>query len=174
MEVTVVTSHYIRSVEVLVITRTMIGEVYECFIWEVGSYMWRNISFDKDTWTDVFEAERVGMLQFLLRWFDFDAITNHHMAPTCWASLNNRICARYRGRKNIANNRLIDFAGDVKAARAQAPTGMDRQRWNVAIDHFLIEKHQKRSAGNRECQKKQVVKNRGGTCSYGSVCFKKT
>ncbi|CAH1452783.1 unnamed protein product [Lactuca virosa] len=64
--------------------------------------------------------------------------------------------------------------GDVEAARAQAHTGMDRQCWNVAIDCFLTEKHQKRSAGNKECRKKQVVKNRGGTCSYGSACFKKT
>ncbi|CAH1447283.1 unnamed protein product [Lactuca virosa] len=56
--------------------------------------------------------------------------------------------------------------GDVEAARAQAPTGMDRQRWNATIDYFLTEKHQKRSAGNKECRKKQVVKNRGGTCNY--------
>ncbi|CAH1426818.1 unnamed protein product [Lactuca virosa] len=34
------------------------------------------------------------MLQYLSRWFDFDAITNHPMASTYWASLNNRICAR--------------------------------------------------------------------------------
>ncbi|CAI9300840.1 unnamed protein product [Lactuca saligna] len=32
---------------------------------------------------------------------------------------------------------------------------MDQQRWNAAIDHFLTEKHQKRSAGNKECRKKQ-------------------
>ncbi|CAH1427796.1 unnamed protein product [Lactuca virosa] len=50
---------------------------------------------------------------------------------------------------------------------------MDVQHWNAAIDHFLTEKHQKRSAGNKECREKQVVKNRGGTCSYGSACFKK-
>ncbi|KAL7603049.1 hypothetical protein Lser_V15G18904 [Lactuca serriola] len=105
--------------------------------------------------------------------FNMKAITNHPMAPTYWASLNNLICARYRGCKNIVKDRLIDFVGDVEAPRAQAPTGMDRQRWNATIDHFLIEKHQKRSAGNKECQKKQVVKNRGGTCIYGSACFKK-
>ncbi|CAI9291634.1 unnamed protein product [Lactuca saligna] len=63
--------------------------------------------------------------------------------------------------------------GNVEVARAQAPTGMDLQRWNAAIDHFLTEKHQKRSAGNKEYRKKQLVKNRGGTCSYGSACFKK-
>ena len=95
------------------------------------------------------------------------------MASTYWASLNNRICARYRGRKNIAKNRFDDFAGNVEAARAQAPRGMDQQRWNAAIDHFLTEKHKKRSTGNKECRKKQVVKNRGGTCSYSSACFKK-
>ncbi|CAI9278036.1 unnamed protein product [Lactuca saligna] len=134
-----------------------IGDVYECFVREVGTYMWRDIGFDKDTWTDVSEAERVGMFQYLSTWFDFGAITNHPMAPTYWVLLNNRICARYRGRKNIAKNRLIDFAGDVEAARAVAPT----------------DKHQKQSAGNKECQKKQVVKNRGGMCSYGSACFKK-
>ncbi|XP_052619991.1 uncharacterized protein LOC111899573 [Lactuca sativa] len=154
-------------------TNMPIGEVYECFIREVGSYMWRDIGFDKDTWTEVSEAERVGMLQYLSRWFDFDAIINHPMASTYWASLNNWICARYRGRKNIAKNRFDDFAGNVEAARAQAPRGMDQQRWNAAIDHFLTEKHQKRSAGNKECRKMQVVKNRGGTCNYGCACFKK-
>ena len=46
-------------------TNMPIGEVYECFIREVGSYMWRDIGFDKDTWTEVSEAERVGMLQYL-------------------------------------------------------------------------------------------------------------
>ncbi|CAI9295807.1 unnamed protein product [Lactuca saligna] len=50
-----------------------IGEVYECFIGEVGSDMWRDIGFDKDTWTEVSEVERVGMLQYPSRWFDFDA-----------------------------------------------------------------------------------------------------
>ncbi|CAI9296466.1 unnamed protein product [Lactuca saligna] len=46
-------------------TNMLIGEVYKCFIWDVGSYMRRDIGFDKDTWTDVSEAERVGMLQYL-------------------------------------------------------------------------------------------------------------
>ena len=68
---------------------------------------------------------------------------------------------------------MTDFARDVEEARARAPTGMDQQRWNATIDHILTEKHQKQSAANQECQKKQVVKNRGGTCSYGSACFKK-
>ncbi|XP_042753682.1 uncharacterized protein LOC111908380 isoform X2 [Lactuca sativa] len=135
--------------------------------------MWRDIGFDKDIWIDVSEAEMVGMLLYLSRWFDFDAITNHPMAPTYWASLNNRICTRYRGHKNIAKNRLTDFAGDVDVTRARAPMGMDQQHWNATINHFLTEKHQKRSAANQECRKKQVVKNRGGTCNYGSVCFKK-
>ncbi|CAI9294086.1 unnamed protein product [Lactuca saligna] len=105
-------------------TNMPIGEVYECFIREVGSYMWRDIGFDKDTWTE--------------RWFDFDAITNHPMVSTYWVSLNNRICARYRGHKNIAKNRFDDFAGNVEAARAQAPRGMDQQRWNdVDVNAFL-------------------------------------
>ncbi|CAI9288825.1 unnamed protein product [Lactuca saligna] len=98
------------------------------------------------------------MFQYLSTWFDFRAITNHPMASTYWASLNNQICARYRGRKNNAKNR---------SARN------NRQCWNVTIDYFLTEKHQKRSARNKECWKKQVVKNRGGTCSYCSACFKK-
>ncbi|CAH1440754.1 unnamed protein product [Lactuca virosa] len=68
----------------------------------------------------------------------------------------------------------IAFAGDVEAARAQAPTGVDQPCWNAAIDHFLTEKHKKRSAGKKECRKKKVVKNHGGTCSYGSACFEKT
>ncbi|CAI9270457.1 unnamed protein product [Lactuca saligna] len=133
-------------------TNLPIREVYECFIQEVESYMWRDIGFDKYTRTE--------------RWFDFDAITNHPMASTYWASLNNRICVRYRGRKNIATNRFDDFAGNVETGRAQAPRGMDPQRWNAAIDHFLTEKHKKRFTGNKECRKKQVVKNLGETCSY--------
>ncbi|CAI9298486.1 unnamed protein product [Lactuca saligna] len=138
-------------------TNMPIGEMYECFIREVGSHKWRDIGFHKDTWTEVSKAERIGMLQYLLRWFDFDAITNHPMASTYWASLNNQICARYRGRKNIAKNRFDDFAGNVEAARVQAPRGMDQQRWNAAIDNFLTEKHEKRSAGNKEFRKKQDV-----------------
>ncbi|CAI9271291.1 unnamed protein product [Lactuca saligna] len=45
-------------------------------------------------------------------------------------------------------------------------------RWIDAFDHFLTKKHKKRSAGNKECRKKQVVKNRRGTCNYSSACFK--
>ncbi|CAH1442223.1 unnamed protein product [Lactuca virosa] len=105
-------------------------------------------------------------------WFDFGAISNDPMASVYWASQNNRMCARYRGRKNIAKTRFTGFKGDVEAARAQAPQGMDPQRWSDVIDHFLTKKHQERSAGNKECRKKQVVKNRGGTCGYGSACFK--
>ncbi|CAI9282721.1 unnamed protein product [Lactuca saligna] len=63
--------------------------------------------------------------------------------------------------------------GEVEAARVQAPTSMDQQHWNATIDHFLTEKHQTRSVGNKECRKKQVVKNHGGTCNYGSACFTK-
>ncbi|CAI9276711.1 unnamed protein product [Lactuca saligna] len=105
----------------------LIGEVYECFIWEVESYMWRDIGFDKDTWNNVSEAEMVGMFQYLSRWFDFGAITNDRIAPTYWVKLNNWICAWYRGHKNIAKNHLTCFVGDVEAAKAQAPTGMDMQ-----------------------------------------------
>ncbi|CAI9265076.1 unnamed protein product [Lactuca saligna] len=83
-------------------TNMPIGDVYGCFIREVGSYMWRDISFDKDTLTDESEVER--------RWFDFGGITNHPMALPYWMSLNNQICARYRGRENIAKSSLIDFA----------------------------------------------------------------
>ncbi|CAI9264069.1 unnamed protein product [Lactuca saligna] len=78
-------------------THTPIGEVYECFIREVGSYMWRDIAFDKDTWKEVSEAKRVGMFQYL------------------------SICARYRGRKHTAKTRFIDFEWDVEGARIQAP-----------------------------------------------------
>ncbi|CAI9282219.1 unnamed protein product [Lactuca saligna] len=134
-----------------------IGEVYECFIREVGSYMWRDIGFDKETWNDVSKAERVCMFQYLSTWFDFGAITNDPMTTTYWAPLNNQICAQYRGRKNVEKYRLTGSIGDVEAARAQAPT----------------EKHQKRSVGNKKIRKKQVVKNREGTCSYDSACFKK-
>ncbi|CAI9289573.1 unnamed protein product [Lactuca saligna] len=69
-------------------------------------------------------------------WFDFGLIANHPMTSTYWASLNNRICARYRGCTNIAKNRLIDFAADVEVAMAQVPTGIG-------------------SAGNKEFRKKQ-------------------
>ncbi|CAI9262226.1 unnamed protein product [Lactuca saligna] len=116
-------------------THMSIGEVYKCFIQEVGSYMWRDIGFDKDTWIDVFEAERI--------WSDLGVITNYPMAPVYWASLNNRICASYRGRKNVAKTCLTAFEGGVEAARAQATAGMDLQRWNVAIGHFLTKKHKK-------------------------------
>ncbi|CAI9268506.1 unnamed protein product [Lactuca saligna] len=115
-----------------------IGDVYECFIREVGSYIWRDISFDKDTWTNVYEAERVGMFQYLSTWFEFGVITNDSMALVYWVSLNNQICVRYRGCKNVAKTHLIGFEGDVEAARDQSPANMDLQRWNAAIDHFLI------------------------------------
>ncbi|CAI9300147.1 unnamed protein product [Lactuca saligna] len=65
-----------------------------------------------------------------------------------------------------------DF-GDVEATRAQAPKGMDQQHWSNATNHFLTEKNKKRYAKNKECRKKQVLKNRGGTCSYVSACFMK-
>ncbi|CAI9260610.1 unnamed protein product [Lactuca saligna] len=117
-------------------------------------------------WTYVSKAKRVGVFQYLSTWFDFGAITNDPMPPVYWASLNNQICMRYRGRKNIAKTRLTGFEGDVEATRAQAHVGMDLHRWSDAIDHFLTEKHKKRSAGNKECRKKQVVKNHGGTYQY--------
>ncbi|CAI9281412.1 unnamed protein product [Lactuca saligna] len=65
------------------------------------------------------------------------------------------MCAWYRGRKNVEKTRLTGFEGDVEAARAQTPADMDLHHWNVVIDHFLTEKHKKRSAGNKECRKKQ-------------------
>ncbi|CAI9297035.1 unnamed protein product [Lactuca saligna] len=46
------------------------------------------------------------------------------------------------------------------------------ERWSATIDHFLIDRHSKRSSVNKECRKKQVIKNCGGTCNYGSACFK--
>ncbi|CAI9282837.1 unnamed protein product [Lactuca saligna] len=112
------------------------------------------------------------MFQHLSTWFDFGAISNDLQTPVYWASLNNRIYTWYRGHKPIAKTRFTDFEGDVEAARAQAPDGMDLQCWSDTIDHFLIDKHKKRSTNNKECRKMQVVKNRGGTCNYGSGCFK--
>ncbi|CAH1423465.1 unnamed protein product [Lactuca virosa] len=94
------------------------------------------------------------------------------MSSVYWASLNNWICVRYRSRKHTANTRVIDFEGDVEATRAQAPNGIDPQRWSDAIDHILTEQHQNRSAQNKEFWKKQVVKNRRGTYKYNSACFK--
>ena len=67
---------------------------------------------------------------------------------------------------------LLIFERDVEAARAQAPDGTYLQCWSDTIEHFLIGKHKKRSINNKECRKMQVVKNRGGTCNYGSACFK--
>ncbi|CAI9303404.1 unnamed protein product [Lactuca saligna] len=93
-------------------THMSIGEVYKCFIWEVGSYMWRDIGFDKDTWTDVSEAERVGMFQYL------------------------SICAQYRGRKNVAKTLLTGFEGNVEAARAQAPAAFHRGHVNKKGEVF--------------------------------------
>ncbi|CAI9269660.1 unnamed protein product [Lactuca saligna] len=61
-----------------------------------------------------------------------------------------------------------DHQNDVVLPKRRGMT-----RWNATIDRFLTEKHRKRSAGNKEFRKKQVVNNRGGTCSYGSACFKK-
>ncbi|CAI9298195.1 unnamed protein product [Lactuca saligna] len=86
--------------------------------------MWRDISFDKDTWTDVSGTERVGMFEYLSTWFGFGKTTNDPMASAYWASLNNRICARYRGRKNVTKTRLTGFKGDVEVARAQASAGV--------------------------------------------------
>ncbi|CAI9277755.1 unnamed protein product [Lactuca saligna] len=60
----------------------------------------------------------------------------------------------------------------AEAARDRPPVGMDSARWSATIDHFLTDTHCKRSSVNKECRKKQVVKNRGGTCSYGSTSFK--
>ncbi|CAI9292961.1 unnamed protein product [Lactuca saligna] len=54
--------------------------------------------------------------------FDFGAITNYPMGPVYWASLNNRICAQYRGLKNVAKTRLTGSEGVVEVERAQAPT----------------------------------------------------
>ncbi|CAH1417000.1 unnamed protein product [Lactuca virosa] len=97
-----------------------IGDVYECFIREVGSYIWRDIALDKNTWKEVPGADRNGMFTYLSTYSDFQAISNDPDARILWASLNHRICQRV----------------------------------------------------NKECRKKQVVKNRGGTCSYGSASFK--
>ncbi|CAI9263256.1 unnamed protein product [Lactuca saligna] len=60
--------------------------------------------------------------------FDFGAITNDPITIVYWASLNNRICVRYRGRKNVTKTRSTGFQGDVEAARAQAPADMDLQQ----------------------------------------------
>ncbi|CAI9275692.1 unnamed protein product [Lactuca saligna] len=57
------------------------------------------------------------------------------------------------------------FGGDFGVHQIDA-------RWSATIDHFLTDTHCKRSSVNKECRKKQVVKNRGGTCSYGSASFK--
>ncbi|CAI9295806.1 unnamed protein product [Lactuca saligna] len=78
------------------------------------------------------------------------------MASTYWASLKNRICSRECG-----------------GSKGSSPYGYGSTALEAAIEQFLTEQHQKRSARNKECRKKQVVKNRGGTCSYGSACFKK-
>ncbi|CAI9284944.1 unnamed protein product [Lactuca saligna] len=122
-----------------------IGDVYECFIREVGSYIWRDIALDKNTWKEVPEDDRNGMFTYL---------------------------SRYRGRKNIAKSKFIDMLEGAEAARARPPVGMDSTRWSATIDHFLTDTHCKRSSVNKECRKKQVVKNRGGTCSYSSASFK--
>ncbi|CAI9282487.1 unnamed protein product [Lactuca saligna] len=131
-----------RSLKIVfdVNTNMPIGEVYECFIREVGSYMWQDISFDKDTWTKAYEAERVGMLQYLSRWFDFDAITNHPMASTYWAPLNNRICVQYRDRKILKTIVLMILQG------------MWRQQglkplWNALVAEFALQTHHIANSG---------------------------
>ncbi|CAI9276443.1 unnamed protein product [Lactuca saligna] len=63
------------------------------------------------------------------------------MASTYWALLNNRICARYRGRKNIAKNRFDDFAGNVEAERAQAPTVFHRDKRGEFVDPLVEEQY---------------------------------
>ena len=60
----------------------------------------------------------------------------------------------------------------AEAARARPPVGMDSTRWSATIDNFLTDTHYKRSSVNKECRKKQIVKNREGTCRYGSASFK--
>ncbi|CAH1444175.1 unnamed protein product [Lactuca virosa] len=140
----------------------------------VGSYMWRDIDLDKNTWKEVPEANRNGMFTYLSTYFDFQAISNDSDARILWESLNHRICQRYRGRKNRAKDKFIDMLEGAEAARAQPPhpPGMDSTRWSATIDHFLTDTHCKRSSLNKEYRKKQVVKNRIGMCSYGSASFK--
>ncbi|CAI9263067.1 unnamed protein product [Lactuca saligna] len=78
-------------------------------------------SLDKNTWKEVPEADRNGMFTYLSTYFDFQAISNDLDARILWASLNHRICLRYRGSKNIAKGKFIDMLEGVEAARARSP-----------------------------------------------------
>ncbi|CAH1413049.1 unnamed protein product [Lactuca virosa] len=102
-------------------TFVSIGDVYECFIREVRSYIWHDIALDKNTWKEVPEADRNGMFTYLSTYFDFQAISNDPDARILWASLNHRICQRYRGRKNIVKGKFIDMLEGAEAARARPP-----------------------------------------------------
>ncbi|CAI9303748.1 unnamed protein product [Lactuca saligna] len=53
-----------RSLKIVFDINTHLSmEVYKSFIREVVSYLWYDIDFNKNTWTDVSEAERVIIIR---------------------------------------------------------------------------------------------------------------
>ena len=89
--------------------------------------------------------------------------------------LEYMISARYRGRKTKAKEHFVKTGGyeDVNSARANPPAGMSENSWNKTVDFFMSEKHVHRSTQNKVNRGKQIIKNRGGTSSYSSACYKK-
>ncbi|KAK1424867.1 hypothetical protein QVD17_20207 [Tagetes erecta] len=50
---------------------------------------------------------------------------------------------------------------------------MIAENWWKAVDYFMTEEHEKRSAANKAVRQKQKYINLGGTSSYSSACYKK-
>lgn len=152
-------------------TFTPIGELSECFVREVGIYMWASIPFDKGSWDKVSHANRVALLEHLRLHFDIAEVEKD---PNLMESINSEFQKRYRDRKSDAKREFLKVGGyaDVEKALDNPPLGMDRANWKKAIDYFHTPEHLNRSKSNKEVRAKQQITNRGGTRKYSSACFK--
>ena len=107
-------------------------------------------------------------ISWLLWWaMEVMVVTSHHIR-----SVEILVFTRVMVIKIFSNSLYFILLQGAEAARARPPVGMDSTRWSATVDYFLTDTHCKWSGVNKECRKKQVVKNRGGTCSYGSASFK--
>lgn len=95
--------------------------------------------------------------------------------PSKWQGIESMLTARYRGRKSLAKIKFNERGGHehLDQVRRTVPSGISDENWNKIVDYFTTEKHMRCSASNMVVREKQTIKNRGGTCSYSSDCYKK-
>ncbi|KAK1439565.1 hypothetical protein QVD17_05385 [Tagetes erecta] len=101
-------------------------------------------------------------------------LTSSRNSPEYEQGLNSFI-EKYRNQKNKAKNLFIGLGGKENAdeIKENPPIDMIAENWRKAVDYFMTEEHEKRSAANKAVRQKQKYVNRGGTSSYSSACYKK-